>query len=130
MATTPVTMQVKDFTDREVMMLTYAFDQDIDKEGQMSGIPRGGKIHVKVKALNDGNPQLLGWMLEPTLAKDVTFTFMDTKANKQMKTIEVSGGYCVDFHENWTDDQQHYEEIVISCQNIKFQNIEFKNAWA
>ena len=130
MATTPVTMQVKDFKEREVMMVTYEFNQDIDKEGQMVGIPRGGKIHVKVKALNDGTPELLAWMLEPTLAKDVTFTFMDTKANKQMKTIEVSGGYCVDFHENWTDDKQHYEEIVMSCQNIKFGNIEYKNQWA
>ena len=130
MATTPVTLQVNGFKEREVLMVTYEFNQEVDKEGQMAGIPRGGKIHVKVKALNDGTPDLLSWMLEPTLAKDVTITFMDTKANKQMKTIEATGAYCVDFHENWTDDQQHYEEIVMTCQNIKFGNIEFKNLWA
>ena len=44
MATTPVVMKVQDYKDREVQMVSYEFDQETDREGQMTGIPRGGKI--------------------------------------------------------------------------------------
>lgn len=130
MATTPVKLQIKDFKEREVLMVTYAFDQAVDREGQMTGIPRGGKIKVRVKALNDGTPELLGWMIEPHLAKDVTIVFNETKTGKEMKKIEIKGAYCVDFHEDWTDGKQHYEEIVMSCQHIKFGNVVYDNPWA
>ncbi len=53
MAKTPVSMKIDGYKDREVMMVNYEFDQETDVEGQMSGIPRGGKIQVRVKALND-----------------------------------------------------------------------------
>ena len=49
MAKTPVTMKVDGYKDREVMMVNYEFEQETDVEGQMSGIPRGGKIQVRVK---------------------------------------------------------------------------------
>ena len=39
---TPVQLSVKDFETREVMMIDYAFSQTTDREGQISGIPRGG----------------------------------------------------------------------------------------
>ena len=52
-------MKIQDYKDREVQMVSYEFDQETDREGQMVGIPRGGKIRVRVKALNDGTPELL-----------------------------------------------------------------------
>ena len=58
---TPVTLQVKDFEAREVMMIDYKFDQATDREGQIAGIPRGGKVVIRVKAMNDGNSQMLQW---------------------------------------------------------------------
>ena len=63
MAKTPVKIEIDGYKEREVQMVTYEFDQATDTEGQMSGIPRGGRIVVKVKALNDGTPDLLAWML-------------------------------------------------------------------
>ena len=39
MATTPVTMKIDGYKDREVLMVTYEFDQATDVEGQMAGIP-------------------------------------------------------------------------------------------
>lgn len=62
---TPVQLSVKGFESREVMMIDYAFSQATDREGQISGIPRGGRINIRVKAMNDGNNQLLQWMLSP-----------------------------------------------------------------
>ena len=47
MAKTPVTMKIDGYKDREVMMVYYEFEQETDVEGQMSGIPRGGKITVR-----------------------------------------------------------------------------------
>ena len=47
---TPVVLAVDGFAEREVMMVDYKFDQATDKEGQISGIPRGGKVTIRVKA--------------------------------------------------------------------------------
>lgn len=111
-------------------MVSYEFEQATDREGQATGIPRGGKVKLRLKALNDGKPEMLAWMVEPHMAKDVTIIFEETKAGKEMKRIEITGAYCVDYHENWTDGKQHYEEIVLSCQHIKFGNVTFDNSWA
>lgn len=129
MATTPVKIEIKDYQPREVLMVKYEFDQATDREGQVTGIPRGGKVEVRVKALNDGNPDLLAWMLERNLGKDVTITFNETKTGKEMKKIEISGAYCIDYHENVTDNEEHYEEIVMTCQKIKFGQVEYVNDW-
>lgn len=131
MATTPVKLEINDYKSREVLHVRYEFNQATDVDGQVTGIPRGGKIHVKVKALNDGTPDLLAWMVERSLPKDGKITFLETKTNKTMKTIEFQKGYCVEFHERWEDKVGHFEEITISCQKITFgNNVSFENEWA
>ena len=107
MAKTPVKLEIDGYKEREVLMVTYEFDQATDIEGQMSGIPRGGKITVRVKALNDGTPDLLAWMVERNLPKNGVVTFMETKTGKVMKTIKFTNGYCIDFDEKWEDKKGH-----------------------
>ena len=130
MAKTPVTMKIDGYKDREVMMVTYEFDQATDVEGQMSGIPRGGKITVRVKAMNDGTPELLAWMIERNLPKNGQIDFLETKTGKAMKSIKFTNGYCVDFDEKWEDKQGHFEEIVISCKAIEVGSVKYENDWA
>jgi hypothetical protein len=130
MAKTPVTLKIEGYKDREVLMVTYEFDQETDVEGQMDGIPRGGKIQVRVKALNDGTPDLLAWMLERFLPKNGEIEFLETKTGKSMKTIKFTRGYCVNFEEKWEDKLGHFEEITISCQKIEFGSVLFENDWA
>ncbi len=130
MATTPVVMKVQDYKDREVMMVSYEFDQEIDREGQMTGIPRFQMLRVRVKALNDGSPELMAWMCDRFLKKDGSIEFLETKTLKVMKTIKFTGAYCVDFEEKWEDKLGHYEEILISCQNIEVGSVKFENQWA
>ena len=130
MAKTPVTMKIDGYKDREVMMVTYEFDQATDVEGQMSGIPRGGKITVRVKALNDGTPELLAWMIERNLPKNGQIDFLETKTGKAMKSIKFSNGYCVDFDEKWEDKMGHFEEITISCKAIEVGSVKYENDWA
>ena len=126
---TPVQLQVKDFENREVMMVDYKFNQTTDIEGQISGNPRGGMINVRVKALNDGNNQLLQWMLEPSTPRDLSIIFYNTVDGSTMKEIKGEGCYCVHYKENWEDGQIHYEEITISCQSLKNGSVEFNNPW-
>lgn len=130
MAKTPVKLEIDGYKEREVLMVTYEFDQATDVEGQMTGIPRGGKITIRVKALNDGTPDLLAWMVERNLPKDGTITFLETKTGKEMKTIKFTKGYCVNFDEKWEDKMGHYEEVVVTCQKIEFGNVVYENDWA
>ena len=135
MAKTPVTLMVDGFKDREVAMVEYAFSQAADKEGQTTGVPRGGNITIKVKALNDGTNELLGWMVDQSLKKDGKIVFMNSSdVTKKMKDIEFKGAYCVQFEECWVDttkadDLAHWELITISCQEITNQSVTFDNEW-
>ena len=130
MAKTPVTMKIDGYKDREVMMVSYEFDQTTDVEGQMAGIPRGGKITVRVKALNDGTPELLAWMIERNLPKNGQIDFLETKTGKAMKSVKFTNGYCVDFDEKWEDKMGHFEEIVITCKTIEVGTVKYENDWA
>ena len=130
MAKTPVKLEVDGYKEREVMMVKYEFDQTTDVEGQMAGIPRGGQITIRVKAMNDGTPDLLAWMVERNLPKNGQITFLETKTGKNMKTIKFTNGYCVNCDEKWEDKQVHYEEIVITCQKIEFESVTYENDWA
>jgi quinol monooxygenase YgiN len=137
MATTPVTLKIDGFKDREVAAVTYSFNQEIDKENQTVGIPRGGIIVVRVKAMNDGNVDLLKWMTSKTLAKKGSIVFMvSSDADKKMKSVDFEGAYCVDFVEHWEDKQAddkgtlaHWEEIKISCKKIVNGPISYENEW-
>ena len=126
MAKTPVSMKIDGYKDREVLMVTYEFDQATDVEGQMAGIPRGGKIQVRVKALNDGTPDLLAWMVERNLGKDGSIEFLETKTGKAMKTIEFN----VNFEEKWEDKMGHFEEITITCKELAIGSVKYENEWA
>ena len=136
MAKTPVTLKVDGFKDREVAAVYYKFEQATDKEGQTTGIPRGGKITIRVKARNDGNCELLDWMCNKALAKDGIIEFMNSSdATMKMKDVEFYGAYCVEFKEHWEDttkaeDLAHWEEITITCKEITNQSVTYENEWA
>jgi hypothetical protein len=126
---TPVQLSVKDFETREVMMVDYKFDQTTDIEGQISGIPRGGRITIRVKAMNDGNNQLLQWMLAPNDPRDVKVTFFNTIDGSTMKELQGTGCYCVHYKEKWEEGEGHYEEMEIVCQELKNGPVAFTNPW-
>jgi len=135
MAKTPVTLLVDGFKEREVAMVEYAFSQAVDKEGQTTGIPRGGKIKIKVKARNDGTNELLNWMCDKSLAKSGKIEFMNSSDSSiKMKDIEFKGAYCVEFEEKWIDttkpeDLAHWELITITCKEITNQSVTYENDW-
>ncbi len=127
--TTPVTLEVSNFAAREVLMIDYKFDQATDRDGQLDGIPRGGRITIRVKAMNDGNNELIQWMLAPTDPHDIKITFENTIDGSTMKTIEGNGCYCVHYIEKWEDGKIHFEEIEVVCQVLKNGSVAFDNPW-
>ena len=135
MAKTPVTLYVDGFKEREVASVVYKFEQATDKEGQTTGIPRGGKITIKVKARNDGNCELLSWMCDKSLSKGGKIEYMNSSdATKKMKDVEFKGAYCVEFLEHWEDttkpeDLAHWELITITCKEITNQSVTYENDW-
>ena len=126
---TPVQLSLQDFETREVMMIDYKFDQATDREGQLAGIPRGGKITIRVKAMNDGNNQLLQWMLAPNDPRDLKVTFCNTIDGSTMKELQGKGCYCIHYVEKWEDGQQHFEELQIVCQVLQNGPVSFENPW-
>ena len=126
---TPVQLAVKDFVPREVIMIDYKFDQTTDREGQISGIPRGGRITIRVKAMNDGNNQLLQWMLSPDDPRDIIVTYLNTVDGSTMKELKGTGCYCVNYKEKWEDGQEHFEEIEVVCQKLENGPVAFENPW-
>lgn len=131
MASTPVLLQVEGFTDREVMRFTYSFNQATDTEGQMSGIPRGGRITIRVKTFNEENQELLSWMIEPYMSKNGKIVFSRTdKEGQQRQTIEFKDAYCVDYVEYYEDKMDTWEEITISCREITNGPVSYQNQWA
>ena len=126
---TPVTFEVKDFTPREVLSVEYEFNRETDMEGQLAGIPRGGFIKIRVKALNDGNAELLGWMLDPTGPKDFELKYVSTVDDKAMKTISGKECYCIHFIEKWEEGKGHFEEITLACKELDNAGAKYVNPW-
>ena len=126
---TPVVLKVKDFAPREVLMVDYKFNQATDREGQIAGLPRGGIITIRVKALNDGNAQLMQWILNPTDPRDVNIKFQNTIDGKDMKTLKGTACYCIHYKEYWADNEEHYEEVNIVCQKLENGPVAYDNPW-
>jgi len=135
MAQTPVKLIIDNFKEREVQNYSYSFNQAVDKENQPSGIPRGGQIKITCKALNDGNPELLNWMLTQDMKKDGKLEVMQSlDVKNKMKDIIFKEAYCVDYREEWADatkggDLAHFEIITLSCKYIENGGVKFENEW-
>lgn len=126
---TPVTLKIDGLKDREVQFVSYSFARPVDVEGQLAGIPRGGFITIRVKALNDGNNELLAWKLAPTTPKNISVDFLNTIDGSAMKSIKGTNCYCVDFKEQWSEGKKHYEEIKIVCKALENGPAKYENPW-
>jgi len=137
MAKTPVTLLVHGLKKpkREVASFSMKFEQSTDSDGQVAAIPRGGKITMRVKALNDGNADLACWMIDKKQAYNGKIEFLNTTDGKLMKTYYFNDAYCVSYNEYWADSVKaeelaHWEEITISCRRItNGGELNFSNVW-
>ena len=60
---------------------------------------------------------------------DVTVDFQNTIDGSAMKQLKGTGCYCVHYKEYWADGEEHYEEILLSCQKLENGPVNYENPW-
>lgn len=125
-AKTGYTLSIDGFTSREIVDVSVGF------ENEDGSLAQANLIKIKVKALNDGNPDLFYWMAENNLAKNGKIEILNAKDGKLSRRIEFSNAYCVHYEETFevtATGAQMFEEIWISAGNIKMNTLEYEANW-
>ncbi len=130
MATRTATISADGIQEREVIFVKYELNQQTDVEGQPTGTTRGGKITVKVKSNDDGNTDILEWMIDTYMSKSGTISFPNRQGG-EMKHLSFKEGYVVDYAETYdsTNSLLQYEEFTISAKEIAIGNARHNNRW-
>ena len=130
MATRTATINADGIQEREVLFVRYELNQQTDVEGQPTGTTRGGKIHVKVKSNDDGNTELLEWMIDTYMSKSGTISFPNRQGG-EMKHLSFKEGYIVEYIETYdsTNALLQFEEFTISAKEIQVGNARHNNRW-
>ena len=130
MATRTATINADGIQEREVLFVRYELNQQTDVEGQPTGTTRGGKIYIKVKSNDDGNTELLEWMIDTYMSKSGTISFPNRQGG-EMKHLSFKEGYVVEYAETYdsTNSLLQYEEFTISAKEIQIGNARHNNRW-
>lgn len=130
MATRTATINADGIKEREVLYVRYELNQQTDVEGLPTGTTRGGKIYVKVKSNDDGNTDILEWMIDTYMSKSGTISFPNRQGG-EMKHLSFKEGYVVEYAETYdsTNDLLQYEEFTISAKEIQIGNARHNNRW-
>ncbi len=130
MATRTATISADGIQEREVLFVKYELNQQTDVEGQPTGTTRGGKITVKVKSNDDGNTDILEWMIDTYMSKSGTISFPNRQGG-EMKHLSFKEGYVVEYAETYdsTNSLLQYEEFTISAKEIAIGNARHNNRW-
>lgn len=130
MATRTATINADGIQEREVLFAKYELNQQTDVEGQPTGTTRGGKVTVKVKSNDDGNTDILEWMMDTYMSKSGTISFPNRQGG-EMKHLSFKEGYVVEYAETYdsTNSLLQYEEFTISAKEIQVGNARHNNRW-
>lgn len=130
MATRTATISADGIQEREVLFVKYELNQNTDVEGQPTGTTRGGKITVKVKSNDDGNTDILEWMIDTYMSKSGTISYPNRQGG-EMKHLSFKEGYVVEYAETYdsTNEILQYEEFTISAKEIQIGNARHNNRW-
>ena len=130
MATRTATISADGIQEREVLFVRYELNQQTDVEGQPTGTTRGGRIYVKVKSNDDGNTDILEWMIDTYMSKSGTISSPNRQGG-EMKYLSFKEGYVVEYAETYdsTNSLLQYEEFTISAKEIQIGNARHNNRW-
>ena len=130
MATRTATINADGIAEREVIFVRYELNQQTDVEGQPTGTTRGGKIYVKVKSNDDGNTDILEWMVDTYMSKSGKISYPNRQGG-EMKHLDFKEGYVVEYAETYdsTNSLLQYEEFTISAKEISIGNAHHDNRW-
>ena len=130
MATRTATINADGIQEREIIFVRYELNQQTDVEGQPTGTTRGGKIYVKVKSNDDGNTDILEWMIDTYMSKSGTISYPNRQGG-EMKHLSFKEGYVVEYAETYdsTNSLLQYEEFTISAKEIQIGNARHNIRW-
>ena len=130
MATRTATINADGIQEREIIFVRYELNQQTDVEGQPTGTTRGGKIYVKVKSNDDGNTDILEWMVDTYMSKSGTISYPNRQGG-EMKHLSFKEGYVVEYAETYdsTNNLLQYEEFTITAKEIQVGNARHNNRW-
>jgi hypothetical protein len=135
-STANATLAVKGLKERNIIEYNYSFSQAIDLENQPTGIPRGGKLTVKVEAVtrSEKTNELFGWMVSKTKKDGKIVVKKPSKRGEDLKILKFEDAFCVEYKEIWKDiksgaDTSNTEEIVISWRKLTWDDVEFDYGW-
>ena len=130
MATRTATINADGIQEREIIFVRYELNQQTDVEGQPTGTTRGGKIYVKVKSNDDGNTDILEWMIDTYMSKSGTISYPNRQGG-ELKPLSFTEGYVVEYAETYdsTNSLLQYEEFTISAKEIQIGNARHNNRW-
>lgn len=132
-ASTAIKLSVDGYKTREVVSFDYQLEKPSDENGVLSDTPKIKSTKIKVKALNDGTPDLLDWMVQRDLSKNFKIIITDPKTGKTAKTIEFEKSYCVHFDETFEVKSdgtvENYEIITITSGKIIDGSASYVSPW-
>jgi len=134
---TNAVLAISGLKERNIIEYSYNFSQAIDLENQPSGIPRGGKLTVKVEALSRAgkNNELFGWLVSKAKKDGKITVKKPTKRDEDLKILKFEDAYCIDYKEVWKDlrsgtgETSNVEEIVITWRKLVWDDVEFDYGW-
>ncbi len=128
-ASSKAKLYVQDYKTREIISYTYSITHDTNSDDQLTGPVKGGTITIEVKACNDGNSELLEWMLNNNLMKNGEIVVFEPSTDKVMKKIIFKDAYCINYKEGRTEGKAHTEIITISCRVLNIGNASLEKNW-
>ncbi|NSL87950.1 type VI secretion system tube protein TssD [Chitinophaga solisilvae] len=112
-----------------VLECNYGFSQHTDASGKPSTMPRGGTISLILESARDTD--LVQWMISPEEKRDGSIVFKRRDHDSSLRTVEFSGGICIQFHESYhhSGSSPMVTHIVISARELKIGSVAYQRKW-
>lgn len=105
----------------DVIQCHLPLSQKFDQKGKpVSGV-LAGRIVLIVDGTDDGT--LGSWMADPVKKQDGTITFYRVDQESKFKEVDFEGAYMMTLLENFTDDSQLFESLLLETDAISTDQI-------
>ncbi|WP_299242229.1 type VI secretion system tube protein TssD [uncultured Aquimarina sp.] len=119
------------FDDKEINILdfSYTFRQESDYNGKPSSKPQFAGLSVVIESTKDSD--LLEWMINPLLAKQLQIRIEPRALNGKGRTLNFIDAHCVDYAELFNNESAHPMTLSLSITSAGVQEgaTEFSEYW-
>jgi hypothetical protein len=123
-------LDIDSLKNLRVADFSYSLSRDYDPTGRVSGILRGGVIHITVET--SGKPDIFSWIVDPTKrVKGKIKIASETQPNSSLKDIEFEDASLVEYSESfhWQGGDNMMESFSISAKKVTIGGAVHENEW-